>query len=200
MSKGARGLAGASLGIVGLGNIGLGVAQRAKAFGMKVIALHRPGRSPESQARITDLRIELLDSLPALAAAVDILSLHIPAGPSTAGIVDQETIDAMRPGAMLINTSRADIIDSDALLAALDAGRIRAGLDVFPDEPGSGTAEWSSPLSSHPAVVGTHHIGASTEQAQLAVAEGVVDVVAAFVADAPIHVVNPAALAKVSGG
>ena len=120
MSKGARGLAGASLGIVGLGNIGLGVAHRAKAFGMKVIALHRPGRSPESQARITDLRIELLDSLPALAAAVDILSLHIPAGPSTAGIVDQETIDAMRPGAMLINTSRADIIDSDALLAALD--------------------------------------------------------------------------------
>ena len=106
----------------------------------------------------------------------------------------------MRPGAMLINTSRADIIDSDALLAALDAGRIRAGLDVFPDEPGSGSAEWSSPLSTHPAVVGTHHIGASTEQAQLAVAEGVVDVVAAFVADAPIHVVNPAALAKVSGG
>jgi D-3-phosphoglycerate dehydrogenase len=200
MSKGARGLAGASLGIVGLGNIGLGVAHRAKAFGMKVIALQRPGRSPESQARITDLRIELLDSLPALAAAVDILSLHIPAGPSTAGIVDKETIDAMRPGAMLINTSRADIIDSGALLAALDAGRVRAGLDVFPDEPGSGTAEWTSPLSTHPAVVGTHHIGASTEQAQLAVAEGVVDVVAAFVADAPIHVVNPAALSKASGG
>lgn len=194
MSKGARGLAGASLGIVGLGNIGLGVAQRAKAFGMKVTALQRPGRSPESQARITDLGIDLLDSLPALAAAVDILSLHIPAGPSTAGIVDRETLEAMRPGALLINTSRADIVDADALLAALDAGRIRAGLDVFPDEPGSGKAEWKSPLSTHPAVVGTHHIGASTEQAQLAVAEGVVDVVAGFVSGSPIHVVNPAAL------
>lgn len=204
MSKGAQGLAGASLGIVGLGSIGLGVAQRAKAFGMKVIALQRPGRSPESQARITDLGIDLLDSLPKLAAAVDILSLHIPAGPSTAGIVDRETIEAMRPGSVLINTSRADVIDSEALLAALDAGRIRAGLDVFPDEPGSGKADWASPLSTHPAVVGTHHIGASTEQAQLAVAEGVVDVVAGFVAGTPIHVVNPAsldaALTKGSGG
>jgi D-3-phosphoglycerate dehydrogenase len=200
MSKGARGLAGASLGIVGLGSIGLGVAQRAKAFGMRVIALQRPGRSPESQARITDLGIDLLDSLPKLAAAVDILSLHIPAGPSTTGIVDRETIEAMRPGAVLINTSRADVVDSDALLTALDAGRVRAGLDVFPDEPGSGKAEWTSRLSTHPAVVGTHHIGASTEQAQLAVAEGVVDVVAGFVAGAPIHVVNPAALTKASGG
>ncbi len=194
MSKGARGLAGASLGIVGLGSIGLGVAQRAKAFGMKVIALQRPGRSSESMARITDLDIDLLDSLPKLAAAVDILSLHIPAGPTTTGIVDRETIEAMRPGAILINTSRADVVDSDALLAALDAGRIWAGLDVFPDEPGSGRAEWTSPLSTHPAVVGTHHIGASTEQAQLAVAEGVVDVVAEFVAGTPVHVVNPAAL------
>ncbi len=198
MTKGARGLAGASLGIVGLGSIGLGVAQRAKAFGMKVIALQRPGRSPESQARITDLGIDLLDSLPSLAAAVDILSLHIPAGPSTAGIVDRETIDAMRPGAILINTSRADVVDSDALLDALNGGRVRAGLDVFPDEPGTGTAEWTSPLSTHPAVVGTHHIGASTEQAQLAVAEGVVDVVAAFASDAPIHVVNPAVLTSES--
>jgi D-3-phosphoglycerate dehydrogenase len=200
MTKGARGLAGASLGIVGLGSIGLGVAQRAKAFGMKVIALQRPGRSPESQARITDLGIDLLDSLPALAAAVDILSLHIPAGPSTAGIVDRETIDAMRPGAILINTSRADVVDSDALLDALNDGRVRAGLDVFPDEPSTGTAEWTSPLSTHPAVVGTHHIGASTEQAQLAVAEGVVDVVAAFTAGEPIHVVNAAALAQGAGG
>ncbi len=200
MSKGARGLAGASLGIVGLGSIGLGVAQRAKAFGMKVIALQRPGRSPESQARITDLGIDLLDSLPTLAAAVDILSLHIPAGPTTTGIVDRETIDAMRPGAILINTSRADVIDSDALLDALNDGRVRAGLDVFPDEPGTGSAEWTSPLSTHPAVVGTHHIGASTEQAQLAVAEGVVDVVAAFTADEPIHVVNAAALSQGARG
>ena len=122
------------------------------------------------------------------------MSLHIPAGPSTAGIVDRETHRRDATGsAILINTSRADVVDSDALLDALNDGRVRAGLDVFPDEPGTGTADWTSPLSTHPAVVGTHHIGASTEQAQLAVAEGVVDVVAAFAAGAPIHVVNPAA-------
>jgi D-3-phosphoglycerate dehydrogenase len=194
MSKGARGLKGTDLGIVGLGSIGLGLASRARAFGMNVYALRRPGRSPESEQRITDLGITLLDSLPQLAASVDWLSLHIPAGPDTSGIVDAEVLGAMRPGAVLINTSRADIVDAGALLERLDAGAIRAGLDVFPDEPGSGTAEWTSPIAAHPAVVGSHHIGASTEQAQLAVAEGVVDVVAAFVAGTPVHVVNPAAL------
>jgi len=194
MSKGARGLKGTDLGIVGLGSIGLGVASRARAFGMNVLALRRPGRSAESEARIADLGITLLDSQPELAASVDWLSLHIPAGPDTAGIVDAETLGAMRPGAVLINTSRADVVDADALLERLEAGAIRAGLDVFPDEPGSGNAAWTSTIAAHPGVVGTHHVGASTEQAQLAVAEGVVDVVAAFVAGSPVHVVNPAAL------
>ncbi len=199
MSKGARGLKGSTLGIVGLGSIGLGVATRAQAFGMQVKALRRPGRSPETETQITDLGIELLDSLPALAAAVDILSLHIPAGADTKGIVDAETLGAMKPGSVLINTSRADVVDADALLAALDADHIRAGLDVFPDEPATGQAEWSSPIASHRNVVGTHHVGASTEEAQLAVADGVVDVVAAFVAGTPIHVVNAQALAGGGG-
>jgi D-3-phosphoglycerate dehydrogenase len=199
MSKGARGLKGSTLGIVGLGSIGLGVATRAQAFGMQVKALRRPGRSPETEKQITDLGIELLDSLPTLAAAVDVLSLHIPAGADTKGIVDAETLGAMRPGGVLINTSRADVVDADALLAALDADRIRAGLDVFPDEPATGQAEWSSPIASHRNVVGTHHVGASTEEAQLAVADGVVDVVAAFVAGTPIHVVNAQALAGGGG-
>jgi D-3-phosphoglycerate dehydrogenase / 2-oxoglutarate reductase len=199
MSKGARGLKGSTLGIVGLGSIGLGVATRAQAFGMHVKALRRPGRSPETEKQITDLGIELLDSLPTLAAAVDILSLHIPAGADTKGIVDAETLGAMKPGSVLINTSRADVVDADALLAALDADHIRAGLDVFPDEPATGQAEWSSPIASHRNVVGTHHVGASTEEAQLAVADGVVDVVAAFVAGTPIHVVNTQALAGGGG-
>jgi D-3-phosphoglycerate dehydrogenase / 2-oxoglutarate reductase len=137
--------------------------------------------------------------LPTLAAAVDILSLHIPAGADTKGIVDAETLGAMKPGSVLINTSRADVVDADALLAALDADHIRAGLDVFPDEPATGQAEWSSPIASHRNVVGTHHVGASTEEAQLAVADGVVDVVAAFVAGTPIHVVNTQALAGGGG-
>jgi D-3-phosphoglycerate dehydrogenase len=193
MSKGARGLKGSTLGIVGLGSIGLGVATRAQAFGMTVKALRRPGRPAATEKAITDLGIELLDSLPSLAAAVDILSLHIPSGADTKGIVDDKTLSAMKPGNVLINTSRADIVDADALLNALNSGNLRAGLDVYPDEPGTGTAEWTSAISTHPAVTGTHHIGASTQEAQLAVAEGVVDVVAAFVAGDPIHVVNPAA-------
>ncbi len=193
MTKGAQGLKGATLGIVGLGSIGLGVAERAKAFGMTILALHRPGRSPQTQARIDELGIELRDSLPELAGEVDILTLHIPTGPGTVGIVDKQTLTAMRPGAVLINTSRADVIDSDALLAALDSGNLRAGLDVYPDEPGSGTADWTSALATHPAVVGTHHVGASTAQAQAAVAEGVVDVIASFVAGQPRNVVNPEA-------
>lgn len=199
MTKGARGLKGTDLGIVGLGSIGLGVASRGRAFGMNVYALRRPGRSAESEARIADLGITLLDSLTELAASVDWLSLHIPAGPDTAGIVDAEVLGAMRPGAVLINTSRADIVDADALLERLDAGAIRAGLDVFPDEPGAGSTEWKSPIAAHRAVVGSHHVGASTEQAQLAVAEGVVDVVGAFVAGSPIHVVNPDSLTKAGG-
>jgi D-3-phosphoglycerate dehydrogenase len=194
MSKGARGLKGSTLGIVGLGSIGLGVAARAQAFGMNVKTLRRPGRSTSTEQVIADMGIELVDTLTELAAAVDILSLHIPAGPDTTGIVNAEVLSAMRPGSILINTSRADVVDADALLAALDSGNLRAGLDVFPEEPAAGIAEWTSAISTHPAVTGTHHIGASTQEAQLAVADGVVDVVAAFVAGSPIHVVNPGAL------
>ena len=78
----------------------------------------------------------------------------------------------------------------------LDGGRLLAGLDVFPDEPGSGTADWRSPLAAHPGVVGTHHIGASTEQAQEAVASGVVEVVTAFADGDLLNVVNPPARSR----
>jgi D-3-phosphoglycerate dehydrogenase len=200
LSQGSRGLYGSALGIVGLGSIGLAVAERAKAFGMTLWALERDGRSRETTERIESLGIQLLGSLPELAREVDVLSLHIPAGPGTAGVVDEGTIGAMRPGAILVNTSRADVVDAEALLRALDDGRVRAGLDVFPDEPTAGSAAWSSRLASHPAVVGTHHVGASTRQAQLAVAEGVVDVVQAFVRGEPVHVVNPEALAAAGSG
>ena len=70
----------------------------------------------------------------------------------------------MRPSAILLNTSRGDLVDEDALLKALDAGAVRAGLDVFADEPATGTAEWKSPLAQHANVVATHHIGAGTNR------------------------------------
>lgn len=200
LSKGARGLHGSALGIVGLGSIGLAVAERARAFGMSLWGLERAGRSEEAVRRIEGLGVQLLGSLPELAARVDVLTLHIPAGPGNAGVVDEATLRAMRPGSVLVNTSRADVVDAAALLRALDTGRVRAGLDVFPDEPASGTAPWSSAIATHPSVVGTHHVGASTEQAQRAVAAGVVEVVDAFAAGDPLHVVNPEASMPGAGG
>jgi D-3-phosphoglycerate dehydrogenase / 2-oxoglutarate reductase len=192
-SKAGRGLYGATLGIVGLGSIGLAVAQRAKAFGMDLLALQRPTRSADAAARATDLGIKLRSSLPELAAEVEVLTLHIPSGADTAGVVSAEVIAALPDGATLINTSRGDVVDEAALLAALDAGRLWAGLDVYVDEPSAGQAEWTSRLAAHPRVVGTHHIGASTEQAQQAVAEGVVEVVSAYADGTLLNVVNPQA-------
>jgi D-3-phosphoglycerate dehydrogenase len=91
---------------------------------------------------------------------------------------------------VLLNTSRGDVVDETALLAALDQGAVRAGLDVFVDEPSASTGSWESALARHPAVVGTHHIGASTEQAQRAIAAGVVEIVEAFSLGEVRHCVN----------
>jgi D-3-phosphoglycerate dehydrogenase len=184
-----RGLYGRSLGIVGLGNIGLAVAERAAGFGMPLFAQAKGSRSAEALSRMAHLGIELVPDLVTLASRVDVLSLHVPLKVETRGMVDAIVLDALQPG-ILLNTSRADLVDTDALLARLNAGGLSAGLDVFPDEPGSGTAEWQSPLAAHPRVVGTHHIGASTQQAQEAVADGVEEIIAAFDRGELLNVVN----------
>jgi D-3-phosphoglycerate dehydrogenase len=176
----AGGLMGSTMAIVGLGSIGLAVAARAAAFGIQVQALARPGRSAHAAARAEELGVALLDSLEELVASSDIVSVHVPSSDTTRHLVDAELLARMRPGAILLNTSRGDVVDEEALLAALDAGAVRAGLDVFDDEPSKGTAEWESALAQHPAVVATHHIGASTEQAQRAIAAGVVEIIDAF--------------------
>jgi len=178
----ADGLLGSTLGILGLGSIGLAVAERATGFGMRVAHVHRAGRSQATRDRLAELNAVGFDALPALLAAADVVSLHVPSSPETKNLVDADFLAAMKPGALLVNTSRGDVVDEAALLAALDAGRVRAALDVFADEPGSGAAEWDSPLARHPRVVATHHSGASTAQAQAAVAAGVVEIVDAFAA------------------
>jgi D-3-phosphoglycerate dehydrogenase len=175
----AAGLLGSTLGIVGLGSIGLCVAERAAAFGMKVQVVQKP-RSEYVDARAAELGIVMREDLEELLETSDVVSLHVPASKQTRHLVDKDFLARMRPGAILLNTSRGDVVDESALLEALDAGSVRAGLDVYADEPGSGRAAWESTLASHPAVVGTHHIGASTTQAQLATAEGVVEIVDAF--------------------
>ena len=187
-----RGLYGRRLGIVGLGNIGLAVAERASAFGMNLLAQAKGSRSPEASRRIERLGIELVPDLVTLASEVDALTLHVPLTAETHGMVAADVLDALQPG-ILLNTSRAEVVDTEALIARLDGGLLSAGLDVYPDEPSSGTADWRSPLAAHPRVVGTHHIGASTDQAQEAVTSGVVEIVTAFGDGHLLNVVNQTA-------
>ncbi len=176
----AEGLLDSTMGILGLGSIGLLVAERAAAFGIQVQSVVRQGRAPSVAARAEQLGIRMCDSLDELLAGSDIVSLHLPASAETTHLVDEAFLARMRPGAILLNTSRGDLVDEPALLRALDRGRVRAGLDVYDGEPGQGRAEWESPLARHPAVVATHHIGASTGQAQRAIARGVTELVDGF--------------------
>ncbi|MGH2678958.1 MAG: NAD(P)-dependent oxidoreductase [Actinomycetota bacterium] len=185
----ADGLFGKVIGIVGLGEIGLAVAERAAAFGLSIRAI-RKERDEATEERIKALGIELVDSLDELVAASDIVSIHVPASPGTASMFDARVLGRMKEGAILLNTSRGDVVDEAALLDALEARGLRVGLDVYPDEPGAASTDWSSPLAQHPNVVGTHHIGASTEQAQKAVADGVVEIFDAFVRGEVVNCVN----------
>jgi D-3-phosphoglycerate dehydrogenase len=186
----AEGLLGSTMGILGLGSIGFLVAERAAAFGIRVQSVAREGRSAAAVTRAEELGITMCDSLEELVASSDIVSLHVPARPETKHLVDEGFLARMKDGAILLNTSRGDVVDEAALLKALDEGRVRAGLDVFDAEPGSGQAEWDSPLAKHPAVVATHHIGASTSQAQRAIAQGVAEIIQAFTSGEARHCVN----------
>ena len=186
----ADGLLGKTMGVIGLGSIGLAVAERAAAFGIHVQSLAKPGRPAYAVARAEELAITMCDSMRELLSSSDVVTLHVPSCEDTQHLVDAGFLGQMRDGAILLNTSRGDVVDERALLAALNAGAVRAGLDVFADEPGSGKGPWDSPLGRHPNVVATHHIGASTEQAQRAIAAGVTEIVDAFVAGEARNCVN----------
>ena len=186
----AEGLLGSTMGIIGLGAIGFSVAERAAAFGIRLQSLARPGRSAYAVSRAEELGITMCDSMDELVSSSDIVTLHVPAGPDTRHLVDAGFLAQMKKGAILLNTSRGDVVDEAALLEALDAGAVRAGLDVFADEPSSGKGAWDSPLARHANVVATHHIGASTAQAQRAIAAGVTEIVDAFMKGEARHCVN----------
>jgi D-3-phosphoglycerate dehydrogenase len=186
----AEGLLGSTMGILGLGSIGFLVAERAAAFGIRVQSVAKDGRTAAAVARAEELGITMCGSLEELLGSSDIVSLHVPASPETKHLVDESFLGRMGKGAILLNTSRGDVVDEAALLKALDEGRVRAGLDVFEGEPGAGQAQWDSPLAKHPAVVATHHIGASTEQAQRAIAQGVTEIIGAFMNGESRHCVN----------
>ena len=173
----ADGLMGKTIGIIGLGGIGLSVAERAKAFGLRVIGQRKSGRSPETEQRIRQIGIRLTDTVEELVATSDIISVHVPFNEKTMSLVDEELLRSFKDKAILLNTSRGEIIDEPALIQAMNERGIRAGLDVFCDEPASGESTIISTLASHPSVVGSHHIGASTMQASKAIASGVIDAI-----------------------
>ncbi len=186
----ARGLAGQKLGILGMGAIGFAVAERARGFAMDVYALSKPGRSPDAENRITSSGIIQLDTQDELLETCDIVTLHMPATQTTRRMVNEDFLSKLKQGAMLINTSRGDLIDEDALVDAMDNRGIRAGLDVYDNEPGANDNTFQSKIFAHPSVFGTHHIGASTEQAQIAVADGVLAIVEAYMNGKLINRVN----------
>lgn len=176
----ARGLFGATLGIIGMGAIGIEVAQRASACGLRVVTEARADRTREVHRRMAGIGVEEVPERAMVLATSDIISIHVPGGDDTIGMVDSEFLAAMKYDAVLVNTSRGEVVDEAALLAALDATGLRAGLDVFANEPSGSVGQISSELARHPKVTATHHIGASTDQAQVAVAEGTADVIEAY--------------------
>jgi D-3-phosphoglycerate dehydrogenase len=186
----ARGILGRRVGVVGLGRIGLAFAERAAAFGTKVYAVAKPGRSQETLDRARAIGLDFVDDLDSLARTCDVLSLHVPATEATRHLVNRDLLAHVRPGAIILNTSRGELVDEDALIEAMESKGVRAGLDVFESEPASSTGNIDSRLAKHPNVYGTHHIGASTEQAQDAVAAEVVRMVDEFDAGTVLHCVN----------
>ena len=168
----------------------LAFAERVAAFGVTVHAVAKPDRDRETLDRAEAIGVRFVDDLTALARTCDVLSFHVPATADTRHLVDRGLLSHVQPGTIILNTSRSDVVDEAALLEAMDAKGVRAGLDVFADEPGGGTGEIDSKLARHPNVYGTHHIGASTEQAQLAVADEVVRMVDAFARGEVLHQVN----------
>ncbi|MGA8893323.1 MAG: 3-phosphoglycerate dehydrogenase family protein [Anaeromyxobacteraceae bacterium] len=172
----SEGLYGRTLGLAGLGAIGREVARRGQALGMKVLAWSRS----LDEARAKELGVERAPDLLTLARRSDALSIHLPLSKETRGAVGRPVLEALRPGAIFLNTARAEVVDQEALLEVARAGRIRVGTDVFPGEPEKGQADFDSPLGKLPNVYGTHHIGASTAQAQDAIARETVRIVESF--------------------
>jgi len=172
----ATGLAGRTIGLLGYGAIAQEVAVRARAFGMRVVAWSRS----LTDERAAEAGIEARSHPEEVARDSDILSVHLALTPATRGLVGEAILMAMPHGGVFLNTSRADVVDAAALRRALDERDLVAGLDVFPAEPSSKEAAFASDLAAHPRVVGSHHIGASTAQAQTAVADEACRIIEAF--------------------
>lgn len=182
----SRGLYGRTLGVIGLGQIGTGVVRRAQGLGMKVVAWSR-SLTPE---QADELDVEFAPAHLEVARRSDAVSIHVAATPETKHLVNAEFLAAMPDGAILINTSRGDLVDTAALKHAIVSKGLRVGLDVFEGEPKGGVDAFNDVELAH-LVTCTPHIGASTDQASEAIADEVVRIVKAFrETGRPLNTVN----------
>lgn len=173
----ASGLYGRTLGVVGTGLIGQAVISRARAFGMQVVAWSR-SLTPE---RARALGVTRAETVPALCGQSDAVTVHVAYAPETRGLVGEAALSRMRQGAMLINAARAEVVDEEALRRVVREKGLRVALDVFPREPDKGEAPFTDELTQLPGLYGTHHVGASTEQAQTAIADETLRIVASYI-------------------
>ncbi len=189
----APGIFGRTIGLLGAGPIAVEVIKRAASFGMPAVIWSRrfDGRDGDVPAEvIRDLGLELARAQTTIgfaptprevAARCDVLSIHLALDPATTGLVNADVLGALRSGSYVINTARGGVIDAAALAAAIETRSLRVGLDVFAIEPASSTGTFADPIVHRPGVYGTHHIGASTVQAQEAIAAETVRIIRTFI-------------------
>lgn len=182
----ARGLKGRTLGILGFGEIGKSVAVRAQSLGMRVLAWSRS----LTEEVAAEYGVGYSPNLTSLAGQCDAFSIHVAYKPETHHLINKAVLDAMKNGAILINTSRGEVVDTAALKAAIREKKLRVGLDVFENEPAGGEAEFADKELAA-MVTATPHIGASTDQASEAIADEVVRIVKTFQeTGVPLNTVN----------
>lgn len=176
----ARGLKGRVLGVVGLGAIGHELVQRARAFGMEIHVWSRGMNAERAGAIGASWWGNTRDDLLTLAGAADAVSVHVALTDETRGLCDGAFFSAIKRGAYFINTARGPVVDEAALAGAIRERGVRCGLDVWQDQPAPTDKAFENSLVHMPGVYGTHHCGASTDQAQSAVAEEAVRIVSVF--------------------
>jgi D-3-phosphoglycerate dehydrogenase len=192
----AKGLYGRTLGLLGFGSIGQEMAKRAQAFGMKLAVWSEMGIEVGTDGLPVDLpvlmrlrpasgvpmetHVRVCETPAEVAAHCDILSVHLALNDKTRGVVSAEVLGQLKPGSFFVNTARGEVVDYKALEAAVKEKNLRVAIDVYGKEPATPSGDFLDPLVQLPNVYGTHHIGASTDQAQEAIAAETVHIIKVF--------------------